>query len=71
MQSPDWLSSGYVVGPITSSNPGRGGDTAEMTVNGDEADDQLVLMTLGTMIMAVATSINATRMRLRTSFKAA
>jgi hypothetical protein len=24
MQSPDWLSSGYVVGPITSSNPGRG-----------------------------------------------
>ena len=47
MQSPDWLSSEYVVGPIRSSNPGRGDDTAEMTVNGDEADDQLVFDDFG------------------------
>ena len=37
MQRKDWLSSEYVVGPIRSSNPGRGDGTAEMTVNGDEA----------------------------------
>ncbi len=47
MQSPNWLSSEYVVGPIRSSNPGRGDDTAEMTVNGDEADDQLVFDDFG------------------------
>ncbi len=47
MQSPNWLSSEYVMGPIRSSNPGRGDDTAEMTVNGDEADDQLVFDDFG------------------------